>query len=192
MVGTQSVKQIRAAVDRRWASAGPGTPTPLPLTVRARIDLGPTGKGPEVTRSMAVPPCPIGQSGAEDPYINISEEVQMRALRALAVIALGVSLAACGGTAAAPASVVKLTLSDFKYSSLTVEIPADQKVTFELKNEGSVEHDMAIEAIGFKASIQPGKTATRNIGPLKAGEYEIVCTVLGHKELGMVAKLVVR
>lgn len=116
----------------------------------------------------------------------------MRALRILAVIALGASLVACGGTAAPTGTAIKLTLSDFKFSSPTIEVPANEKASLELKNEGSVEHDFTIEAIGFKASVQPGKTAVRNIGPIELGEYTIVCTVLGHKELGMVGKLIVR
>lgn len=116
----------------------------------------------------------------------------MRALRAIAVTALGASLAACGGTAAAPASAIPLTMSEFRYSTPSIEIAAGEKATLELKNAGTVEHDLAIEAIGLKVSVQPGRTATRKIGPLAAGEYEIVCTVPGHKEAGMVGKLLVR
>ena len=114
----------------------------------------------------------------------------MRAL--LFAILISASLAACA-TAAAPAgATVKLTLTDFKYSNSAIEVPAGEKILFELTNAGAVEHDIVIEAIGFKVMVQPGKTAMRNIGPLDAGEYEMVCTVLGHKELGMVGKLIVR
>lgn len=117
----------------------------------------------------------------------------MRLLRSIAVTMLGAALVACGGTAAAPgAGAIPLTLTEFKYSDPTVELAADQTATLQLKNAGTVEHDLVIDAIGLKVSIQPGKTASRNIGPLKPGTYEIYCSVPGHKEAGMVGQLVVR
>lgn len=115
----------------------------------------------------------------------------MVGLRVLIALSLAIVRASCAAPATA-APTVRLTLTDFKYSQSIIEMAADQKVAFELKNEGSVEHDIVIDAIGFKVSVQPGKTAMRNLGPLKAGEYDIVCTVPGHKELGMVGKLIVR
>lgn len=117
----------------------------------------------------------------------------MRAAPYLAAALLAASLTACGGAAAQPAtSGIKLTLTEFKYSSPTIELNAGEKTSIELKNAGTVEHDFVIDAAGVKVSIQPGNTATRNLGPLSAGTYEIYCSVPGHKEAGMVGTLVVR
>ena len=114
----------------------------------------------------------------------------MRAVRLLAVVALGMALVACA--ARPPFTVVKVTLSDFKYSSKVIEIPAGQKVGFEMTNVGTTEHDVMIHMGGFHYLIQPGATVRRNVGPLPAGEYQVQCTIPGHKELGMSATLVVR
>lgn len=115
---------------------------------------------------------------------------------ALAIVTLSaIALAACGGGGAAttPAGpAVAVELSDFKFAPSTIEIPADQKVTLELKNKGSVEHDVTVDAVGFKAIVRGGQSATRAIGPLKAGTYDFYCSVAGHKESGMVGKLVVK
>lgn len=117
--------------------------------------------------------------------------MSMRAILVAGLLA--VLLASCASTAERAAdTLVKVTLTDFKYSSEVIEIPAGEKVTLELTNAGAVEHDIVIESIGFRVIVQPGKTAMRNVGPLEAGEHEVVCTIPGHKELGMVAKLIVR
>lgn len=41
------------------------------------------------------------------------------------------------------------------------------------------------------AHADPGTTATVMFTPTKAGEYDFTCTISGHKEAGMVGKLVV-
>lgn len=118
----------------------------------------------------------------------------MRAHVLALVALLAVTLVACGGgatTAAGP--TVAVELSDFKFTPQTVELPAGQKVTLELKNKGSVEHDFTIEPIGLKAIVKGGQTATRVVGPFTAGTtYDVICTTAGHKESGMVGKLVVK
>lgn len=112
----------------------------------------------------------------------------------LAIVALlAVALTACGGAAAPSGPVVAVELTDFKFGPATIEIPADQKVTLELRNKGAVEHDITIDAIGLKAIVKPGQTATRALGPLKTGTtYDVYCSTAGHKESGMVGKLIVK
>jgi len=118
----------------------------------------------------------------------------LRTIALTLVALLAATLVACGGgatTAAGP--TVTVELSDFKFSPETVEVPAGQKVTLELRNKGSVEHDFTVEAIGLKAIVKAGQTATRVVGPFTAGTtYELVCTTAGHKESGMVGKLIVK
>lgn len=73
----------------------------------------------------------------------------------------------------------------------TIELRAGEKATLELRNAGVVEHDFVVDAAKIKAVVQPGKTATRIIGPLNAGTYEVYCSVPGHREAGMKGKLIV-
>jgi len=60
-------------------------------------------------------------------------------------------------------------------------------VTFDVKNDGTVDHEFEIQGNGIDqktGSISPGKSATLKVD-LKAGKYEVWCPVSGHKELGM-------
>lgn len=117
----------------------------------------------------------------------------MRVAIVLAAL-LAVGLVACGGGAAATAGPkVTVDMTDFAFGPKSVEIPAGQKVTLELRNKGAVEHDFTVDAIGLKAIVKPGQTATRSVGPFTAGtEYDLYCSTAGHKESGMTGKLVVK
>lgn len=119
----------------------------------------------------------------------------MRRTALAAVPLLAILVAACGGGAAAttPAGgTIKLTMSEFKYSSPTIELKADEKATLDLKNAGTVEHDFKLEATGLDVLVQPGKSGTRTIGALKPGTYEFFCSVPGHKDAGMKGQLIVK
>ncbi|MBX6378641.1 MAG: nitrite reductase, copper-containing, partial [Clostridia bacterium] len=62
-----------------------------------------------------------------------------------------------------------------------------------LKNEGSVEHDFAVPDLDFTITqVPPGQEKTGTFYAAKSGTFDIVCTVPGHKEAGMVGKLKVR
>jgi uncharacterized cupredoxin-like copper-binding protein len=43
----------------------------------------------------------------------------------------------------------------------------------------------------IKITIEPGQTATKTFTAPAAGTYDIVCDEAGHKEAGMVGKLIV-
>lgn len=64
-------------------------------------------------------------------------------------------------------------------------------VTFVVKNDGAIEHNFVIEVARIQIDgIQPGqsKQASANI---RAGTYEVVCNIPGHKEAGMKTTLTV-
>jgi plastocyanin len=68
-------------------------------------------------------------------------------------------------------------------------------VTFVVKNPSPVQHQFGIEGNGINyqsGNISGGNTTTNlTLRGLPAGEYQIVCNFPGHKEGGMVAKLIV-
>lgn len=116
-------------------------------------------------------------------------------------LAVGLVLAACGGGSsggspgggAAAGAEVKVGLSDFAFTPKTIEVPADKKFTLVVTNTGSVEHDLSVDALKISVVVLPnGKPKTQEIGPLKAGTYELYCAVAGHKQAGMAATLVVK
>ena len=116
-------------------------------------------------------------------------------VRALAL--LMIATAACGSADAASTGDVgprvAVVLSDYKFSPEVIEVPADEQFTLELRNAGKIEHDLTIDALRFKVIVRSGRSATRVLGPLSRGTtYDVVCSISGHKEAGMVGKLVAR
>jgi uncharacterized cupredoxin-like copper-binding protein len=90
-----------------------------------------------------------------------------------------------GTTPAAPqGNTVVVDETEFKITTATTAFKAGQ-VTFEAKNVGKIPHDLAIKQTGEKTQlIQPGGSATLAV-TLKAGKYELYCTVPGHEAAGM-------
>lgn len=68
-------------------------------------------------------------------------------------------------------------------------------VTFVVRNDSTLRHNFVIEGGGLNV-VSPTFGArtvqSYSLPNLSAGEYQIVCTLPGHREGGMVAKLLVR
>jgi uncharacterized cupredoxin-like copper-binding protein len=129
----------------------------------------------------------------------------------LAVYALAIS--GCGSSPKPPTKI-KIEAKEFSYSPSILTIAAGETIEIKMTNTGSVEHDFNIDKIDLKEkavsegsssmahdahgqmapvhlSLASGKRGKITFIPSKAGEYEIVCSVSGHKEVGMVGKMIV-
>lgn len=90
-------------------------------------------------------------------------------------------------TAAAPGTV---DVSEKEYSiSVASSTVAPGKVTFVVKNEGQAEHNLVVtdpqgNPAGGTATIPAGGTAKLTV-TLKAGKYDLFCSIDGHRKLGM-------
>jgi uncharacterized cupredoxin-like copper-binding protein len=124
-------------------------------------------------------------------------------------------LAACSGASASqPATEIIVEASDFAYNPASITVPAGQPVTLTLKNAGAVEHDFVVDTIqvtDVEASesgpaehhqmdepeydlhffARAGESAVLKFTALEPGTYEIFCSIEGHKEAGMIGKLIV-
>jgi uncharacterized cupredoxin-like copper-binding protein len=64
--------------------------------------------------------------------------------------------------------------------------------TFDLSNDGKIQHDLAIDGPGVNNAKTPlingGQHATLKV-KLTAGDYDFYCSVPGHKQLGMDVKV---
>lgn len=122
----------------------------------------------------------------------------------LATLLLGVLLAACGGatptavTSQPAAGAVKVVVNTDK-SQLKWDKPeytaSAGDVTFTVTNTSPMAHQFSVEGNGvdFKSpDFNGGTTNAFTVKGLKPGTYDIICNVPGHKEAGMVAKLVVK
>ena len=124
-------------------------------------------------------------------------------------------LAACGSGAAQPASTepktMTVALNEFQFQPSEITVGVGQPVKLVIKNNGTVlhdfvsddamvevmaehgaEHDMPGMAPKMHAAIEAGQQSTLEFKATQAGTYTFYCTVPGHKEAGMVGKLIVK
>jgi uncharacterized cupredoxin-like copper-binding protein len=96
-------------------------------------------------------------------------------------------------TAAAEPQRIAVSGTEFAFA-LTPDDVKPGVVVFRLKNDGQIGHDLKIEGPGGVDAktpvIDPGATAAVEV-ELQDGEYELYCTVPGHREGGMEVDLAV-
>lgn len=130
------------------------------------------------------------------------------------LIALALGLTACGGVPSR-AQEIQVETTEFKFSPATIQVQAGRPVKLTLLNKGSIEHDLSVVEILLSdvktttdshghemgsMSVQPklhvaamaGKTSVIEFTPTRPGTYDVLCTVAGHKEAGMIAQLIVK
>jgi uncharacterized cupredoxin-like copper-binding protein len=126
-------------------------------------------------------------------------------------------LAGCGASAAqrrvvprdpAPdAAVVSVRTTDFAFDPPVLRMPVGKLVRLELTNVGQLEHDvmlhdLPVSGVRFPpgqhlhgdfvaAHASKGKLAWVEFIPGATGTFQVSCSVLGHREAGMVGTLVV-
>jgi uncharacterized cupredoxin-like copper-binding protein len=119
---------------------------------------------------------------------------------------------ACGSTG--DKVEIDINMTDFRFSPETIEVRAGQTLVINILNKGNIEHDFSIVEIPtaskpkvadpshghsmtgpepqVHASAQPGTKNTIEFTPTKPGTYDFFCVIKGHKEEGMVGKLIVK
>ncbi len=123
-------------------------------------------------------------------------------LAALVLSACASSASVNGGT------TIQVTLSDFKFDPSSWTVNAGKPVTVDLNNTASVAHTWTVMKTPISGSftsanqsdilynsgqIAPGTTKTVTFtAPSTSGDYQVICTIPGHFEAGMVGHLVVK
>jgi plastocyanin len=125
------------------------------------------------------------------------------------VVALTV---ACGGGSGDKGRTIEVRAEQIKFVPADISVGAGETVTLRLKNVDDMAHDLEVR--GLNAEIVSGgghgghdggnmmsgtvavhtekkKSGSVTFVAKEKGTYEIWCTISGHKELGMVGKLVV-
>ena len=92
-----------------------------------------------------------------------------------------------------------LSATEFAYTPTELTVQAGSPVVINFTNSGTIDHSLAIELpedAGGEAmlasAVKAGESADLAFtAPMAPGEYEFYCPVDGHKDQGMVGKLIV-
>ncbi len=129
-----------------------------------------------------------------------------RGLACSLLIVLGVALVACGGAGGAGGSqfsnevvaqrveVAADPAGALRWDRATYEATAGD-ITFVVSNPSSMQHQFTLEGNGvtYRSKIFSSNTTNNfTVKALPAGEYQLICDYAGHKQAGMVARLIVR
>jgi plastocyanin len=81
-------------------------------------------------------------------------------------------------TAAAPtaAKSQELELYNYRFDPKTIKGKPGQKVTLELKNEGSVEHNFSVASLHIDKDLEAGKKSTVSLTLPKSGTLQFYCS----------------
>jgi len=105
------------------------------------------------------------------------------------------TLAACGGggtPAPTPTPLeIKIDSTEFRFDPNTITVKVGQPVRVLVTNTGALEHTFTINDLGVDEPTPIGQTVTVEFTPTQSGTFELVCTVPGHKEAGMVGTVTV-
>ncbi len=141
----------------------------------------------------------------------------MRSMVAAISVALGLTIAGCGGGNGDPdaggaedAVVIAISAKNMRFVPDAVTVPAGKVVTITLTNlDKGVEHDFEVEDLEAtvieggseqhgggetqKVAVhtKPGGTSSITFRADKAGTYKIICTIGGHADAGMIGELTV-
>jgi len=130
----------------------------------------------------------------------------MKKILVVAMFVLALTLTACGSNKV----TLNVTATDTGYDSMTYTVPAGKEVSLNLTNNGVLQHEFAILKQGQHVTppfgdkdedkilweldgVEAGKTKSATFtAPTEPGEYDIICGIPGHIELGMIATLIVK
>lgn len=132
----------------------------------------------------------------------------MKNILFILVLAMSLTLSACGSSTAKPTTKLDVTMTDFHFTPNQFTVPAGKEITLNIANTGVVVHNFVIMKSGhsvgteftdddapnvyWEVEIQPGgSTNTSFTAPKEPGEYEVVCKTPGHLQAGMITKLIV-
>lgn len=91
-----------------------------------------------------------------------------------------------------PPAEVRVVSTEFQYSPSKVRVAAGRPATLVLDNGGAeTEHGIFVPALGFRLQAKAGEIAQTTLRFDKPGEYDFMCDLPGHREAGMLGKLIV-
>ena len=84
-------------------------------------------------------------------------------------------------------SSAEVEMDDYYFKPTVIEGKPGSTVTLELKNEGTIEHNLSIAAQSIDMNVQPGSSAKVTVTIPKSGALSFYCKF--HKSMGMAGAL---
>lgn len=126
----------------------------------------------------------------------ISVFAALVAVSAFVVATIGVIVAVVAEPDASSSSggngaPIAVSLTEFAITPSTINA-AEGEVVLEVTNDGTMVHNLQVTELDLiTPDLNPGESATLDLGELEPGTYKVVCTIAGHEASGMVGTLVV-
>lgn len=101
-----------------------------------------------------------------------------------------VAAASAGVAATGESRTVEVEARDMRFLPATIEVPAGTDLTIELTNTDDVDvHDLVLDAGVDSGRLAPGESAVLEVGVV-GRDLEGWCSVVGHRQMGMVLTVV--
>ena len=111
------------------------------------------------------------------------------ALDPVALTSAGATSATAGVPATGETTTVRVAAEDMRFSPATIEVPAGNRLVVELVNTDDEDvHDLVLDSGARSARLGPGETETVDVGVV-GRDLEGWCSVLGHRQMGMVLEV---
>ncbi len=128
------------------------------------------------------------------------------AIAAVAVVMLAVAIGAALDPAAVGASAssappaaagvaptghtttVAMTAKDYRFTPSHIQVPAGEHLVIVVTNTDTMVHDLVLDTGAASGRIDPGQTATVDVGIVGRG-IAGWCSIVGHRQLGMVMQI---
>jgi nitrite reductase (NO-forming) len=108
------------------------------------------------------------------------------ALDPAAIGAGNTASAAAGVTATGETTTVEVVAHDMRFTPATISVPAGNRLVIVLTNTDEEDvHDLVLETGADSGRLSPGETARVEVGVV-GRDLDGWCSVLGHKQMGMV------
>lgn len=109
----------------------------------------------------------------------------------------GLALIGCsqgGGAAPLISGEAVIEASEWRFAPGAFRVEAGKPIKLVLQNDGKIDHDVKLTGIvvggkEVQVAARPGEKASIEFTAPQAGVYELVCTLPGHREAGMVGKV---
>ena len=116
----------------------------------------------------------------------------------LAALAIALALAACGGGDSGTATptiagttTVTVELRSFDFVPEEFAFETGDTIAFQLDSK-DIEHTFTVKELGIDWFVRAGGSPRESFTFTTPGEFELICTIPGHKEAGMVGVVRVR